>query len=182
MRQNRAAPHYADTPASAPAPTGAEAGLLDTMVAQSALPPQRADGIALGVLDGFDASGRALVSIAAFGLTGVPASTLVTLADTPPGAQLALGFESANPQRPIILGLMLAATASPQRQHASAGTLEARVDGQRVVLEAEREIELRCGEAAILLTADGRIELRGTYITSHASATQRILGGSVNIN
>jgi uncharacterized protein (DUF2345 family) len=59
---------------------------------------------------------------------------------------------------------------------------EVRVDGERVVLQAEHEIELRCGEAAIVLSADGRITLRGTYITSHASATQRILGGSVNVN
>ncbi len=56
------------------------------------------------------------------------------------------------------------------------------VDGERVVFQAEHEIELRCGDAAIILSCDGRIELRGTYITSKASATQRILGGSVNIN
>ncbi len=56
------------------------------------------------------------------------------------------------------------------------------MDGERVVLRAEHEIELRCGEAALILNADGRIQLRGTYITSHASATQRILGGSVNVN
>lgn len=56
------------------------------------------------------------------------------------------------------------------------------IDGQREVLEATRELELRCGEACILLTADGRIQLRGTYITSHASATQRIVGGSVHVN
>lgn len=59
---------------------------------------------------------------------------------------------------------------------------EALIDGERVVLNAQHEIELRCGDAAIVLSADGRIEFRGTYITSQASATQRILGGSVNIN
>lgn len=56
------------------------------------------------------------------------------------------------------------------------------VDGHREVLEAAEELELRCGEACIVLTADGRIQLRGTYITSHASATQRIVGGSVHVN
>jgi hypothetical protein len=56
------------------------------------------------------------------------------------------------------------------------------VDGQRHVVEAAQEIELRCGEAAIVLFADGRIQLRGTYITSHASATQRLVGGSVHLN
>ncbi|MDH0868139.1 hypothetical protein [Mitsuaria sp. GD03876] len=56
------------------------------------------------------------------------------------------------------------------------------VDGHREVIEAADELELRCGEACIVLTADGRIQLRGTYITSHASATQRIVGGSVHVN
>jgi len=55
-------------------------------------------------------------------------------------------------------------------------------DGERVLIEAENEIELRCGEAAIILTKDGRILLRGAYISSHASATQRIRGGSIQIN
>jgi hypothetical protein len=29
---------------------------------------------------------------------------------------------------------------------------------------------------------DGHIIIRGTYVTSHASATNRIRGGSVNLN
>jgi ketosteroid isomerase-like protein len=59
---------------------------------------------------------------------------------------------------------------------------EVLVDRQRIVIEAGEELELRCGEAAIILTADGRILQRGTYISSDASATQRIRGGSVQIN
>lgn len=88
---------------------------------------------------------------------------------------LALGFEGNDPGRPIVLGPLMSKPAEP-------ASLDALIDGQRVTLQGEREIELRCGEAAIILSADGRIILRGTYITSHASATQRILGGSVNVN
>ncbi|WP_229417946.1 hypothetical protein [Pseudoduganella buxea] len=76
-----------------------------------------------------------------------------------------------------MLGVML--TPAPAAAPLAADVL---LDGERVVLEAAHEIELRCGEAALILSADGRIELRGTYITSQASATQRILGGSVNVN
>lgn len=50
------------------------------------------------------------------------------------------------------------------------------------MVQAQHRLTLRCGEAAIVLHADGRIELRGTYITSYASATQRIVGGSVHFN
>lgn len=67
-------------------------------------------------------------------------------------------------------------TAQPSAIH------DVLVDGRQHVIEAQQSIELRCGEAAIVLTADGRIQLRGTYITSQASATQRVLGGSIHFN
>ena len=86
------------------------------------------------------------------------------------------GFEHA---QLVVLGLLEPVLKS---NAPSPGLLDVVVDGRSVVIEAEQEIELRCGEAAIILSADGHITLRGTYITSHASATQRILGGSVNVN
>ena len=189
-QQTLAAPEEPDRP---------EQSLLENVIEQSARPPQRADGIAIGVLDSFDSAGNAHVSIAAFGLSGLVANTLVPLTVAHLGAQLALGFESGNPQRPIIIGFMLSAhpeDISLARPHDTVleevqnddetsddgMPRDVIVDGLRVILEAEREIELRCGEAAIIMTADGRIQIRGTYITSHASATQRILGGSVNVN
>ncbi|NIA00923.1 hypothetical protein F2P46_35275 [Massilia sp. CCM 8734] len=131
----------------------------------------------MGTFDGIGADGGALVSIATFGLSRIRARSISPLDPSNIGQSLALGFEGGDPMQPIILGVMLAAPVPP----APAST-DALLDGDRVVLTAEREIELRCGEAALILSADGRIQLRGTYITSHASATQRILGGSVNIN
>lgn len=53
---------------------------------------------------------------------------------------------------------------------------------EHLTLEAQETLELRCGESAVVLHADGRIQLRGHYITSHASATQRIVGASVHVN
>lgn len=152
-------------------------GLLHDVIVQTPQRPTRADGIAVGTFDGIDADGIALVSIATFGLSRIRARSISPLDPSNIGQALALGFEGSDPMQPIILGLMLAAPASPAPPHT-----DVRLDGERVVLTAEHEIELRCGEAALILSADGRIQLRGTYITSHASATQRILGGSVNIN
>lgn len=151
--------------------------LLDDVIVQTAQAPARADGIAIGTFDGIAADGTALVSIAAFGLHRIAARSISAMASEQIGQTIALGFESSNPMKPIILGLMLSSPAAPAPRSAVAV-----VDGETVTLRAEHEIELRCGDAAIVLSADGRIELRGTYITSHASATQRILGGSVNIN
>ncbi|NHZ93413.1 hypothetical protein F2P45_31050 [Massilia sp. CCM 8733] len=152
-------------------------GLLHDVIVQTPQRPARADGIAVGTFDGIGADGSALVSIATFGLSRIRARSISPLDPSNIGQALALGFEGGDPMQPIILGLMLATPAAT----APAPT-DVLLDGERVVLNAEHEIELRCGEAALILSADGRIQLRGTYITSHASATQRILGGSVNIN
>ncbi|MFB9242194.1 hypothetical protein IV454_10450 [Massilia antarctica] len=150
--------------------------LHDVMILTPQL-PTRADGIAVGTLDGFDINGGALVSIPTLGLSRIPARSINPLDGTQVGQSLALGFEDCDPLRPIILGFMLTAP-----QAGAPVPAEVLLDGERIALTAERQIELRCGDAALILSADGRIELRGTYITSYASATQRILGGSVNIN
>jgi hypothetical protein len=86
----------------------------------------------------------------------------------------------------LVLGLLWQAGAAAT-EPAAAGdpastALAVTIDGHREVIEAAQELELRCGDACIVLTADGRIQLRGTYITSHATATQRIVGGSVHVN
>ncbi len=163
-----------DTPMGTVAP--ASDTLLNDVLIQTPQRPTRADGIAVGTFDGHDIDGTALVSIPAFGVSGVRARIVTPIEQAEIGQAVALAFELADPRYPIILGLML--TPSSPSKNAS----QVSIDGERVVLTGEREIELRCGEAAIILSADGRIELRGTYITSQASATQRILGGSVNIN
>ncbi|MTV56079.1 hypothetical protein GM672_25465 [Massilia buxea] len=151
--------------------------LLSEVVARTPQHPARANGVATGVLDAIDGDGTALVSIPAWGLCRVRARSIAPLDPSQAGHSLALGFDEGDPLRPIVLGVML--TPAPAAAPLAADVL---LDGERVVLEAAHEIELRCGEAALILSADGRIELRGTYITSQASATQRILGGSVNVN
>jgi len=55
-------------------------------------------------------------------------------------------------------------------------------DGERVRVTADERIELRCGKASIVMEKDGHITIRGTYLVSHASAANRIRGGSVNLN
>lgn len=179
MQTHRPTPAPALPASAAPDATGSSEQLLHDVVSGTPPRPARADGIAIGTFIGLDAEGGALVSIAALGLAAVPARSISPLDPGQIGQAVALGFEAGDPMRPIVLGVMLAAQAAPVPLRAPAETM---LDGERVVLNAEYEIELRCGEAAIVLSADGRIQLRGTYITSHASATQRILGGSVNIN
>jgi len=146
--------------------------------------PQKVDGIALGKLSAFAENGDALVDIENFGLQKIAAHTLIELNHSHIAQQVALGFQAGDPYRPTILGLLHqpapvtnAVDDTPAQQE-----LVVTQQGKRIIIEAEQELELRCGEAVILLTADGHIQLRGGYITSHADATQRIRGGSVQIN
>lgn len=135
------------------------------------------DGIAVGLLSAIDHAGRPVVDIPSLRLKAVLASSMVPIVPSRLGQAVALGFELGRAGSPIVLGFMMSSpTPAPPL------ALEARVDGERVSITGANEVELRCGEAAIVLNADGRIELRGTYITSQASVTQRIRGGSVQIN
>lgn len=174
-----------------PTSTEIEEGLLHKVVAgtpsesDARTLPRYANGIATGHLAGIGDDGSPLVNITAWGLRSIPARTLAPVEAARIGEAVALGFESGDPLRPIILGFMLAPSAMqtpPVIERGPELAMDALIDGERVVLHAEHEIELRCGDAALILSADGRIQLRGTYITSYASATQRILGGSVNVN
>ena len=70
-----------------------------------------------------------------------------------------------------------------EREFVPAERLSIEVDGQaRDVIEAEHELVLRCGDAAIVLKADGSVRITGRDITSWARRRQRIRGGSVAIN
>lgn len=162
-------------------------GALEAVLRQSSAKTGQAtpQGIALGVLVALDEDGQPRVDLPEWGLNALPAAQLVPLGTEHLGQRLAIGFIAGDPSRPIVLGLMLtpgSAGSTTPEAHSRPATLDACVDGERVLIEAQHEIELRCGESAIILQADGRIVLRGNYITSHASATQRILGGSVNVN
>jgi uncharacterized protein (DUF2345 family) len=60
--------------------------------------------------------------------------------------------------------------------------LEADVDGQRVRVQAQREVVIACGKASITLRANGRVIIKGTHVESDSEGTNRIKGGQVRIN
>jgi hypothetical protein len=149
-------------------------------------------GVVLGWLAPGSAPGRLLVDYPGNGHGPLAASALVALdAATITEAirdrrAAALGFERGDARAPILLGLvveppslideMLATPAPAERP------TEARLDGKRIVLEGKEEVVLRCGDSSITLRADGKLVIRGAYVETRASGTNRIKGGAVKIN
>lgn len=92
-----------------------------------------------------------------------------------------LMFERGDASRPILLGIIGGNVAEDAGAQPGLVTA-ADVDGKRVHLRAEQEIILQCGDARISLRRDGRITIRGGYIETNATTTNRIKGGNVRIN
>ena len=49
-------------------------------------------------------------------------------------------------------------------------------------VEADRQIELRCGKASLTLRRDGKVVVRGTHVVSASSGPNKIKGASVALN
>ena len=132
------------------------------------------NGVVIGQFLGFSETGPLVAHGGLKGASAVEARTLAQLTPDMAGCDVALLFEEGDPRRPLIVGRIV----DDQRGRQA----EITRDGERIVIAGKERIELRCGKATILMEKDGHITIRGTYLVSHASAANRIRGGSVNLN
>lgn len=134
-------------------------------------------------LHGFDLEERPLL----LGLPGLPheivagRSTLALLREQV-GSQVVLVFDQGDVRRPIVIGVVHDARGPLPGAPVPATLVSAQVDDQKVMLTAEREIVLRCGEASITLTRAGKVLIKGTYVLSRSSGYNKIKGAAVDIN
>ena len=136
----------------------------------------RIDGVALGLVMGFDEAGAPLVVFAGNPSdSAIAARSVAALAGEDVGCEVALCFEDGDLNRPLIIGRIV----EPVRQDAPPQIIR---DGETVKVTASERLELRVGKASIVMKKDGHITIRGSYLVSHASASNRIRGGSVNLN
>jgi hypothetical protein len=144
-----------------------------------------------GVIAELDEAGRAWVEFGGNSSGAVGAQSLILVPpserDALVGREVLLGFQNGDEKRPVILGFIhesILSNIDPDREPHARRTrpAEALVDGKRVHLQADEEIVLGCGKGAIILRKDGKIILRGTEITSRASGSNKIKGGTVSIN
>jgi hypothetical protein len=136
----------------------------------------RIDGVVIGTLLELDVIGSPRVDYP--GNLGGPltARTLAPLDSGKVGREVALMFESGDPSKPIVLGVL----QRPGRPDPK--SLQVQMDGETLVFTGKQEIVLRCGKASITLTRAGKVLLRGAYVSSRSSGVNRVKGGSVQIN
>ncbi|MBZ9734245.1 MULTISPECIES: D-lyxose/D-mannose family sugar isomerase [unclassified Mesorhizobium] len=140
----------------------------------------RIDGVVIGLFLGFDDARPLVVFPGNPKEAALPARSLAELSSGMIGSEIALLFENGDPLKPLIVGRIV----DPARKTAEGNQTDHHVvrDGETVKISAGERLELRCGKSVIIMEKDGHLTIRGTYLVSHASATNRIRGGSVNLN
>jgi hypothetical protein len=136
-------------------------------------------GILVGVLIGLQHGNTPLVAIPG-DVVARSARSIVDLHRTHVGRQVMITFENDDRDLPIVMGVIRGGANVPSVP--AAGQVEVDADGERMMLSAQRELVLRCGKASITLDHQGRITIRGARIISHAEGSNRIRGGSVELN
>lgn len=156
----------------------------DTLERVSAAPSgsERIDGVAMARLVTLQSDSIALVTWRDRPAAPAFEARLLThVTGAVVGAEVALIFERGDPTRPLVLGIVQAPPGTTIPDPAS-GQGEHKLDAETVMVRAEREIVLRCGDASITLRRDGRVVVRGAYVETRSRGVNRIKGGSVQIN
>jgi len=130
-------------------------------------------GVAQATFAGFGEAERFLVVLGE-GRAAVPALSTVGLAASDAGCRVVVAFEGSDPARPVIVGRLQGAMAALPPVCV--------VDGERVQIQARRQIELRCGDASIVLTEAGKVLIKGNFVLSRSRGANKIKGAHVDIN
>jgi hypothetical protein len=96
------------------------------------------------------------------------------------GHEIVLMFENGDPLRPIVIGLLRGQSDTSGLGESAQVDVDA--DGERMIVSVKEELVLRCGKASITLTKSGKVLIEGTSVLSRATGTNRIKGGSIQLN
>jgi hypothetical protein len=99
---------------------------------------------------------------------------LAGLMDATCDTEVLLLFQGGERSQPFIIGKI--------RDRVPTDGIEICFRGRRFVVETQEEVELRCGDAKLRITRDGKVVVLGNDLVSRARRGNRIKGGTVNIN
>jgi hypothetical protein len=131
------------------------------------------EGVAMAIFTGFDDEGKFKISLSG-GQEPVRALSTVGLSMGDIGSVVVIAFDKDSVQGPIIIGRL--------KESSLGAVSNSKLDSERVVLKAEREIELRCGDASIVLTRAGKVLIKGNFVLTRSRGANKIKGAYVDIN
>jgi hypothetical protein len=150
---------------------------IDDVIEDGTDPPRHQivtkEGVTVATFTGFDDRAKFQVLLPGARQSATALST-VALAMGDIGSQVAVAFDKGNQSLPIIIGRVY--ESNPDARPI------AKLDGERVVFKAEREIELRCGDASIVLTRAGKVLIKGNFVLTRSRGANKIKGAYVDIN
>lgn len=114
------------------------------------------------------------------GIGAVRARSGVQLHGSHIGGSVILMFENADPDRPVVIGVLLEQAGWPSQEKPS--QVDVSADGRHLIVSAKEQLVLRCGKASITLTKAGKVLIEGAYVLSRSTGANRIKGGSVQLN
>jgi hypothetical protein len=114
------------------------------------------------------------------------AYSTVQLSPSDEGRRVLMHFGEGDAVRPIVIGRILDEPVVPELPAEASlrenSLPEVRADGERICLEANEEIVLRCGKSSVVLRKSGEILIKGMKIVSRARGTHKVKGATVQIN
>jgi phage baseplate assembly protein gpV len=114
------------------------------------------------------------------GTAALRACSIVDLHGEHIGRRVVLTFESGDPSKPIVIGVLRDHDDAPLPEQF--GQVEVDADAGRLIITAKERLVLRCGTASITLTSSGKVLIEGSYVLSRSSGSNRVKGGSVQLN
>lgn len=140
-----------------------------------------------GHLQGVDAEGRILFVPEDGSRSPLPVTIGVSLSDAAlvkaarSGARALVLRASGAADRWVLVALLRERVSASARD-AEPGKLELTVDGETVRIEADQQLELRCGRSKLLLRRDGRVVLSGSYVISKSTGPNKLKGATIALN
>jgi len=122
----------------------------------------------------------------------IEALTVVPLASSSVGKDVAISFAQNQGGMPIVMGVirrMLDDVLDDEPHNLEQKVLntetakpEVIVDGNKLELSAPEEVTIRCGEASITLNKSGKILIKGEHMLNRISGAYKVKSGSIELN
>lgn len=143
----------------------------------------RFGGAVVGTIVGLADDGVPLVDFPANpSMRHLKARTCVEVGAVDVGKSVVLQFDAGDPQSPIVIGVIQWPASTQAKSVPNGKHMVVETDGSEVAVVASESLTLRCGNASITLTADGKVTIKGAQVHSRSSGVNRIQGASVRIN